>query len=646
VRRLAAVLAADIVGYSRLIGMDETGTLAAVKGDLRLLIRPALAAHRGRLVKLMGDGLLAEFASAVEAVRCAVVIQSEAGRAHAGSTPDAVIRYRMGINIGDVVVDGADIHGDGVNIAARLEGLAEPGGILISRSVLEQVAGKLDLTFEPLGERELKNIASPVSVYRIVLDDKAAALGDPQTTDTAAGRPRARSAVGLAIAATLLGGVAAAVWLAIPASDRPTASTARLQAITEEPSIAVLPFANLSSEPDQEWFADGMTDDVITGLARISGLLVIARNSTFVYKGLNRNIQDIARELGVSHVLEGSVRRAGDRIRINAQLIDATTGAHLWADRFDERLSDVFAVQDTVTQRIIAALAVKLSPNDAQRMGQRGTRVVVAYEAFWRGWEHLRRYSPEDFRIARDYFARAVELDPDYGQAHAALALLYFRAAELGWSRQLGVGWDVARLRAGQYLAKARSRPTPLAHRVAAEMYLRVRRFDDALAQAEQAVAMEPGDPENQVSLARTLIFLGRDDEALDRLGQAMRAEVHAPAEYLYLEGLALFGKQQYPAAIDRLREALRRAPDNLQVRVPLAAAYEHVGRHGEARDLLADHFAMVPTTVHGGRPGEEIQYGWPYRDDADWVRLAGALVAATEGRISPSRAGLPDQGD
>ena len=350
-RRLAAIFAADVVGYSRLIRADEEGTLARVKSLLGELIEPKIAGHRGRIVKLMGDGVLAEFASVVDAVRAAVEIQTSAPARNTDQRTEKHIEMRIGVNLGDVVIDGDDIHGDGVNVAARLEGLAEPGGVYVSAAVYDQVRDRLDFPFEDLGEQKVKNIDRPVRVWRWVRDAEA--------------------------------------------SSPEVAGTKEFKPLPDKPSIVVLPFDNMSRDPDQEYFSDGISEDIITDLSKVSGLFVIARNSAFVYKGKAFNVSDVCRELGVRFALEGSIRKAGNRVRITAQLIDGASGGHLWAERYDRDLTDIFEVQDDVTQQIVGALKVTLSAAEKSQIVDGGTKNVDAHDLFLKRprvvvWTHKR----------------------------------------------------------------------------------------------------------------------------------------------------------------------------------------------------------------------------------------------------------------
>ena len=378
-RRLAAILAADVVGYSCLMGIDKSGTLGALKAHLGELVEPSIAAHHGRIVKTTGDGVLAEFASVVDAVQCSVEVQTAMATRKAGLAEDRRIEFRIGINLGDVIVEGEDIYGDGVNVAARLEGLAEPGGICISRAARDQVRDKLSLDLKDLGEQAVKNIARPVRAFNVRLEAP------------------------------------------VPASLEEAPK------LPDKPSIAVLPFDNMSGDPEQEYFSDGIAEDIITDLSKVSGLFVIARNSSFAYKGKSPNVRDVCRELGVRTVLEGSVRKAGNRVRINAQLIDGQDGGHLWAEHFDRDLDDIFAVQDEVTHEIVAALKVQLKPDERTRIGRGGTGNMEAHDLCLKARERAQQFTANADAEARTMLERAVALDLDFTVAHAELALVHAR---------------------------------------------------------------------------------------------------------------------------------------------------------------------------------------------------------------------------
>jgi TolB-like protein/class 3 adenylate cyclase len=412
-RKLSAVLSADVKGYSRLMGEDETGTVNRLK-NYRALISDFIIQYRGRVVDSTGDNILAEFGSVVDATECSVKIQEGLHKRNAELPNKRKMEFRIGINLGDVIEDGERIYGDGVNIAARIESLAEGGGICISGTSFDQVKNKLNLGFENIGEHHVKNIADPVRVYRVITEPET--IGKVIGEDRAG--PRQWQRVTLPVIAVLVVAVAALViWRFYQRPSTPPVEVAPEQTtgpkLPEKPSIAVLPFANLSGDPEQEYFSDGMTDDLITDLSKISGLLVIARNSVFTYKGKPVKIQQVAGDLGVRYVLEGSIRKAGDQIRINAQLIDATTGHHLWAERYDGVLDNIFSLQDKITAKIVSALALKLTTTEQLHTKSKETDNVEAFDAFLKGWEHYQRFTPEDFSKAISIFKRAIDLDPN-----------------------------------------------------------------------------------------------------------------------------------------------------------------------------------------------------------------------------------------
>jgi TolB-like protein/class 3 adenylate cyclase/Flp pilus assembly protein TadD len=638
-RRLAAILAADVVGYSRLMGKDEAATLAALKAHRAELIDPKAAQYNGRTIKLMGDGALMEFPSVVEAVAFAVEVQLAMRARNTDLPEDRQIRYRIGINIGDIIVEDDDIYGDGVNIAARLESLAEPGGICVRRNVRNQVRDKLDLDYEDRGEIEVKNIARPIRVFSVVLDDKAEALVTPVLVTPVVAAPietghRRR----LAIAAVLVLGLVAAgglAWWQPWAPDVEPASLERMAfPLPEKPSIAVLPFTNMSDDPNQDYFADGMTEDLITDLSKLSGLFVIARNSSFSYKGQQVKVRQVAEELGVRYVLEGSVRLSDDQVRINAQLIDATTGGHLWAERYDGYLTDVFVLQDKVTGSIVAALALNLTEGEARLQSHKETDVPEAYDAFLQGWEYYQRFSADDFVKAISYFEKAVELDPEYGRAYAALASVYWESVRQGdpWTSKVSpdaanfMSFTTSRVNAERYVELAMKNPSPLAHRVASAMSWDYRQFDDAIAEAEQAVALDPNEPDGHIALAWAMIFSGRAQEALAAVERAMRLDPQRPGDYMYVLGMAQIGLDQHQDAVTALQRAHERSPEFLDVNIPLAAAYVHLGRHEEARVALK-RYTQVWRTFANNVDG--VLGWWPFKREVDVRRFGDGLVQA-----------------
>ncbi|MET4687681.1 adenylate/guanylate cyclase domain-containing protein [Sinorhizobium fredii] len=429
-RKLAAIMSADVVGYSRLMETDEVDTLVRLQSTRDNMIDPKIAAHNGRVVKLMGDGELIEFPSVVDAVRCAVEIQQAMAECNEELPADKRLEFRIGVNLGDVILEGQDIYGDGVNVAARLEELADPGGVLISGTAFDHVERKLDYAFDFVGEQQVKNIEKPVRLYRIRLGDH------PRTTAAKARARRHRPWLWIPVAAAALALAAGSMvfWNSFRAPAVELASRARMEfPLPDRPSIAVLPFTNMSGEAEQEHFTDGMTDSLITDLSKISGLFVVARNSTFAYQGRPVTPSQVAEELGVRYVLEGSVQRAGDRLRVNAQLVDALSGGHVWADRFDGNVADVFGIQDAFVTKIVEALKVNLTGNERMEIARGRTDSLRAKEAFDEGWSLYLRFNAKDNAAAVAPLKRAIKLDPEYGRAYAALALVYFRVEDYDW---------------------------------------------------------------------------------------------------------------------------------------------------------------------------------------------------------------------
>ena len=560
-RRLAAILSADVVGYSRLMGADEAGTLSRLNALRRELIDPTIAGHSGRIVKLMGDGTLVEFASAVEAVTCAVEIQRQLRERDAGGSDPNSIRFRIGVHVGDIIIEGEDILGDGVNVAARIEGIAEPGGISISEDAWRQVQGKVDTNFVDIGEQSLKNIARPVRVYRVDLVPKAA------TGSSARGSP-----------------------LAPP----------------DKPSIAVLAFNNMSGDPEQEYFSDGISEDIITDLSKLSELHVIARNSTFTYKGKPVDVKHVGRELGVRYVLEGSVRKAGNRIRVTGQLIDATTGAHIWAEQFDRELTDIFAVQDDLTQEIISALKIKLSKAERALIAGAGTKNVDAHDFFLRGRELLlaNKRDRETFERSTAYFRRAIELDPDYAGPYAGLGMAYMLDYQNHWSDTPEKSLDEAVRLINESIAK--DDKDPFAHYVASVIYLWKRDYERSAFEAETALALNPNYALALNARGFVYIYTGEPAKAIISIEQAIRLD---PVQQLYRHflGTAYFLAGNYETAVAVFKDRIAITPNTDLSRSFLASALGHLGRVEEARQVwrelkeinprysYADHFGRLP---------------------------------------------------
>jgi TolB-like protein/class 3 adenylate cyclase len=584
-RRLAAVMIADVAGYGRLSQVDEEGTRARFQADFRDVFEPKIAEHHGRLVKTMGDGLLVEFRSVVDALRCAIEVQRSEAERNAGTPVDRRLAFRIGINLGDVIVEGDDIHGDGVNIAARLQALVAPGGIVISGTAYDQVKTKVAAGYADQGEQRLKNIAEAVRVYRVLTD--SAVLGKTISSAPYPVRLRRLATLVAALVAVVCA-VGVAWWRPWKPAIEPALIERMALPLPDKPSIAVLPFANMSGDPNQDYFADGITDDLITELSNVSGLFVIAHNSSFNYKGEAVKIAQVAQELGVRYILEGSIQRAGDQVRINAQLIDALSGSHVWADRFDGTLVDVFALQDKVTKATADALAVKLTATQQAAIAQRETTVLAAYDAFLRGWEHYRRTTPEDYAKAVPYFEEAIRLDPEYGRAYAALALVYLQSQDYYWTASLGLSQSEAFERAAQYLAEAQKHPTSTSHYVAASMARAEGANATSIAAFKEAIAFDPSDSWSYAQLGFTLTLVGRAAEAIPFIETAMRLDPHYPQQFLYFLGATQFMLNRLTEAAANLERATRLNPEHEWSILVLAATYGFLGRREDAGAAIA----------------------------------------------------------
>lgn len=590
-RKLVAVLAADIAGYSRLMGADEEGTLARLKTLRRLVIDPILGAHSGRLVKTTGDGLLIEFASVVDAVQCAIALQ-KALLSHEGGRPEPErFRLRIGINLGDVIIDEDDIHGDGVNVAARLEALAEPGGICVSRSVRDHVRDRIGLPLEDLGEVQVKNIARPVRAFRIRLEGAASAAASARPPRYTL-RPALRLGLAGLAAAALLGGI---VWLAVPQfADRPV-TAAGPELPQKRLSVLVLPFSNLSDDPQQGWFADGITEDLITDLSRISGAFVIARNTAFTFKDRAVDVREAARELGVRYVLEGSVRRVGEKVRLNVQLIDAQSAAHVWAERFDRDLKDIFALQSEVTGRIARTLNLELLEAETRRGLARATGNLDAHDLALRAWVTLlnKPQTADTNREGETLARQALVLDPDSALAWTAMTYVHTRAGSFGWtaSREASLREAVA----------AGERATALDPKSSDAVYmlgyaLRTSGQHERSMQAmEQAIALNPNNPLPYHGLAYSRILLGRAKEALPLLEHAFRLSPREPlaAIWHWTAGYALFLVGQDEAAIASARKAMAVNSEHPNSWWLHAAAAGQLGRIAEASAAIERYQTM-----------------------------------------------------
>ncbi len=552
-RRLAAILAADIAGYSRLMGVDEEGTLRQLKAHRKELVDPKITEHRGRIVKTTGDGMLVEFVSVVDAVRCAVDIQRSMIERNAEVPTERRIQFRIGINVGDIISDDNDIYGDGVNVAARLEALADPGGIDVSRNVHDQVCDKLSFSFEDLGEQTVKNIARPIGVHRVDL------------TETIR-----------------------------PAVIKSAAAIPKYELASSRPSIAVLPFANMSGDPEQEYFADGISEDIITGLSKLHWFFVIARNSSFTYKGKTVDVKRVAHELGVRYLLEGSVRKGGNRVRITAQLIDASTSNHIWAERYDGELTDIFALQDEITEKVVAAIEPKLVEAEGIRSQNRSPEELGAWDMVIQANSLFWRLTKAETEAATDILRQSVERYPSYGPAHSILAFVLLISGYLGWSvleRQLH---EAARLAAR---AAQLDDGDPWAHLALGFVAFVRRQTKVAAAEFQRALELNPNFAAAHGYLGWTLAFDGQTDEATKHLEEAIRMSPHDPQNAIFNTGLAVthYLTERYARAVEYSSKSLQqRSAFTAGHRIHVASLAQN-GQINEARDALARLKEMHP---------------------------------------------------
>jgi TolB-like protein/class 3 adenylate cyclase len=643
-RKLAAVLAADVVGYSRLMSVDENGTHARLKALRKEFIEPRIAEHHGRVVKLTGDGALVEFASAVDAIECAALVQQGIAERNAGIADDEQIRFRIGINIGDIILEDGDIYGDGVNVAARLETLAEPGGICIARNVYNQVKNKVAFGFEPQGEHQVKNIPEPVTVYRVIIDPGplAKTLGLKR-----AGTPRWRLAAFAAAGAVMVlalgaGGGWYALWPppSSPPSLQATAGGAADEKpalpLPDKPSIAVLPFENLSGDPKQERLAGGITEDIITDLSRFRDFFVIVRNSTEVYKGKPIDVRQVARELGVQYVLEGSLQAENDRVRITAQLIDATTGNHVWSERYDRPLDDLFAVQDEVTRLIAASIGGY--GGAVARAGQQATRKpphnVRAYDYYLLAAEHRQRITKEGNEQSRQLSQEAIKVDPGFARAYIGLAQTHHDEIDFVWttSRQVSMdNWHRA-IQKAISLDPSDSE----AHLSLAIYYSYENEFDRSLVQLEEAVELNPNNADVLSKAGGNLLpWLGRPEEGVELVERAKRLNPHHPNWYYNQQRNAYFFARQFEKAIAASKS--KRDPETPYGLIILAMSYAQLGRHGEAAAAAAEAVQQYPDYS----AERELSDGGGFARETelnlflDGNRKAGLPICATEAQLA-----------
>ena len=578
-RKLAAILSADVLGYSRLMSEDEVGTIRTVN-SYKAVMTALIRKYSGRVVDAPGDNLLAEFASVVDAVNCAVEIQRELAERNETLPAKQQMHFRIGVNLGDIVEEDERIYGDGVNIAARLESLCDGGGIYISGTAFEHVENKLDLKFIDLGKHKVKNILKPIHVYSVI---------------TSAG-------------------------------SRSPAMNIKLE-LPEKPSIAVLPFVNMSGDPDQEYFSDGLTEQIIMGLSKVSNLFVIARNSTFTYKGKSVKVQQVGIELGVKYVLEGSVQRAADRVRITAQLIDATTGYHIWAESYDRELTDIFTLQDEITFKLITAMEAKLTTGEQARLREEaGTTNIMAYDKLWRGWECNYRFGDQDVAQARKFAKEAISLDKEYAFAYVLLGNTLWLDFINGRSKSPLKDLEEAEKCALKALELNHS--FDFAHILLGSVYLSKGQHQKANVEGNKAVALNPNGADAHAMLAFFLIFSGKTQKAIELIKRAFRLNPIPPPSYFLILGIAYRMDGRYLEAIEAYKKAIIRSPDYVAAHMGMAACYSLLEQKEKARETVSEILRIDPNYSIEG-----MAKSVPYKQKIDLENLLEAM----------RKAGLPE---
>ena len=623
-RKLTAILSADVKGYSRLMGEDEFATVNTLK-EYREVISSLVQQFSGRVVDSPGDNLLAQFGSVVDAVECAVEIQGTLEEQNSQLPEDRRMEFRIGVNLGDVIHDEGRIYGDGVNVAARVEGLAEGGGICISGTAFDQIGKKLSFGYEYLGEQEVKNIEKPVRVYRVLTTPEFAGkvIGEEKPKPGKWPRTAITAAVTLIIVAGAM-----AIWHFYfrPPPIEPASVERMAFPLPKKPSIAVLPFDNMSEDPKQEFLSDGMTEEIITALSKVPYLFVIARNSTFSYKGKLVKISQVAEKLGVQYVLEGSVRRAGDRVRITARLIDAIKGYHLWSERYDRDLKDIFALYDDITMKILVALEVKLTKGEQASIHHKVTGNLEAYLKDLQAVEYMNRLNREGNLLARQMAQEAVALDPEYARPYRVLATSYINDVVYGTSKSPKSAMERAYELAQKAISLDDSNPG--GYELLSFIYLMKRQYDRSIAEAKRAIAFDPNGAEGRYRLGQALIYAGRPEEAFAPLEKALRINPIAPARYFLNLGRAYRNTGRYENAIGEFKKAINRAPESGPAHFGLAATYSLAGRDVEARAEVAEVLRINPTANLAGLKR------LPYRNQADKKRIIDAM----------RKAGLPEK--
>jgi TolB-like protein/class 3 adenylate cyclase/Tfp pilus assembly protein PilF len=622
-RKLAAILSADVEGYSRLMQADEEATIQRLT-TYRTAMTTLIQQYRGRLVDAPGDNLLAEFGSVVDAVNCAVEIQRELAERNAELPEERRMQFRIGVNLGDVFEEGERIYGDGVNIAARMESMAKAGGICVSGTVYDSIVNKLGLEYENLGEQTVKNILEPIRSYRVLSYPGAAAHRVVKAKRAV--RRKWRKAA-LAIAAVLIIGVGAVgIWYFFmrPAQfSIETASEEKMAfPLPDKPSIAVLPFVNMSGDPNQEYIADGFTEQIITTLSRVSDVFVIARTSAFTYKGKPVKIKQISEELGVRYVLEGSVQRSGDKIRIPAQLIDALSGTHLWAERYDRHVEDIFAIQDEISLKVLTEIQIKLTEGEDARLFAIGSRNLTAYLTYMQALEQIYRMNKDGVILAQQLLEEAIALDPQFPAAYVFLAHTHTMAVRLGYSKSP----QQSLLQASQLAEKALALDDSysLAYALLCTVHSLMRQHEKAIELGERAITLNPNNAMSHALLGVALAFGGKPTEAIPVLEKALRLDP-IPESWIF-DGLGFAYHQigQYEEAIKSYNKALRRSPNDLYAHINLTASYSETGRLEKARVQAAELLKINPKFSLSA-----FAKAYPFKNQDDLERFVDALRKA-----------------
>jgi adenylate cyclase len=619
-RKIRAILSADAVGYSSLMQKNEYWTIKAIV-DSRSLMSECIAQYKGRVVDAPGDNLLAEFASVVDAIECAVEIQRKLKSIHASQPNGHKLKFRIGVNLGDIVQQNDRIYGDGVNIAARIESLAEPGGIFISHTAYDQVKNKLEVGYEYMGEHSLKNIAEPVRVYRV--------LENPENSGKVIGAKKAKlrgRKLGILAAAVILILVSITITFwhlslrSVQQSEKFDSKHKMASSLSEKPSIAVLPFKNIGGDPGQEYFSDGITNDIISDLSKFSELSVLASNSVFAYKGKPVTVQKVNQELGARYILGGSVQKENDKIRVNAQLIDATSGHNIWAERYYRDMKNVFALQDDIVQAIVTTLAVKIDTEERKRVMRKDTENFEAYDYVLRGWEYYLRSTRSENTKAQHMFEEAIALDHRYATAYVGLGQTYMAEFAYGWTEFS----NQALQRAHDLAQKALNidETTSSAHALLGEVFRYRMQYDLAIREYKRAIELNPNDANSHAELGAIMNYSGKTDLAIKELETSFSFNPHMrPSNYMQL-GLAYYLKGRYDDAIETLEQGLSWYPTDVFINIPLAAAYAKVGRLKDAE--------RVATKVRKFRPFFEVDnYGTAFINQTDRSKIVDGLRKA-----------------